>query len=135
MTGARRGIGRASAARLAAEGAAVALVDVHEGVLDTAGELEAGGAPDVRGWVADVSDEAAVQACVDDVVATFGGIDILHSHAGILLPGAAIEETAERWERTFAVNVRGMFLMARRRSRACARAEAVRSCSPARCRG
>ena len=112
VTGARRGIGRASAERLASEGASVALLDAHEGVLETARELEAGGAG-ARGWVMDVSDEDAVRACLDEVVASFGGIDILHSHAGVLMPASAIDETVARWDRTFAVNVRGMFLMAR----------------------
>jgi NAD(P)-dependent dehydrogenase (short-subunit alcohol dehydrogenase family) len=112
VTGAARGIGRASAERFAAEGAAVALLDVHDGVLDAAGDLRAAGAA-ARGWVVDVSDENAVGHCIEDVIAEFGGIDIVHSHAGILLAAAATNETVARWDRTFAVNVRGMFLMAR----------------------
>jgi NAD(P)-dependent dehydrogenase (short-subunit alcohol dehydrogenase family) len=112
VTGAARGIGRASAERLAAEGAAVALLDLHDDVHDAARELREAGAH-ARSWVVDVSDEEAVGRCIDAVGAEFGGIDILHSHAGVLLAAAAIDETVERWDRTFAVNVRGMFLMAR----------------------
>jgi NAD(P)-dependent dehydrogenase (short-subunit alcohol dehydrogenase family) len=113
VTGARRGIGWASATRLAAEGASVALLDIHEDVVSAAEEL--GRAPGVRAraWRIDVSDEVAVDRCIRDIQDLFGGIDILHSHAGVLLPAAATDETVARWDRTFAVNVRGMFLMAR----------------------
>lgn len=112
VTGAARGIGRASAERLAREGARVALVDVAEDVKDTAAELRSSGLK-ADGWPADVSDEQAVAGTVQDVETRLGGIDVLHSNAGVLLPASAEQESLERWERTFAVNVRGMFLMAR----------------------
>ncbi len=72
VTGAAGGLGRAIAERLAAEGAAVALLDLH-------GEEEAaatiGGS--ARGWRCDVTEREEVGRVVDEVAATFGGVDIL----------------------------------------------------------
>lgn len=112
VTGASGGIGRASAERLAMEGARVALVDVAEEVEVTATELRASGLQ-AKAWRADVSDERAVERTVREIAQQLGGIDVLHSNAGVLLPASAEQESLERWERTFAVNVRGMFLMVR----------------------
>jgi NAD(P)-dependent dehydrogenase (short-subunit alcohol dehydrogenase family) len=112
VTGAARGIGRASAERLASEGAQVALVDVSANVEEAAAQLRRAGLA-AEAWAADVSDEDAVAAAVCEVEARLGTIDVLHSNAGVLLPASAEQESLERWERTFAVNVRGMFLTAR----------------------
>ncbi len=109
VTGARQGIGRACAARFAAEGASVALLDVHPEVHEVARELESGDA-DAKGWVVDVADASSLQRCANEVIIDFGGVDVLHSHAGIWRSASAIEETNDSWERLFAVNVRGMFL-------------------------
>ncbi len=79
VTGAAGGLGRAIAERLAAEGAAVALLDLH-------GEEEAaatiGGS--ARGWRCDVTEREEVGRVVDEVAATFGGVDILVNNAGLL---------------------------------------------------
>lgn len=110
VTGGGHGIGRASALRLAAEGAAVAVLDVDgDGAQETA-ERAGGGS---TAFSCDVSDANAVREAIDATVARFGGVDVLHSNAGVLLPGGAAEATPEDWDRTFAVNVRGMFLLAR----------------------
>src|SRR5690606_14168721 len=73
VTGGALGIGRACAERLAEEGAAVAVFDLHgaEGEAVCAGIRERGG--QARYWRVDVADEAAVKAAIDDVAATFGG--------------------------------------------------------------
>jgi meso-butanediol dehydrogenase/(S,S)-butanediol dehydrogenase/diacetyl reductase len=113
VTGSARGIGRASASRLAAEGAAVALFDVKTELLEEAtAQLSADGY-EAAHWVVDVSDAAAVEEAVSGVVDRFGGIDILHSNAGIVMVGSAVSQTLEEWEQTFAVNVRSMFLLSR----------------------
>ena len=112
ITGAAGGIGRASAERLAMEGARVALVDVVEEVEAVAAELRGSGLQ-ANAWRADVSDERAVEVTVRAVAQQLGRIAILHSNAGVLLPASAEQESLENWERTFAVNVRGMFLMVR----------------------
>lgn len=110
VTGAAHGIGRASALRFAAEGAGVAVVDVHEEEAKrVAEECGAGGRP----YRADVSEAEQVAGAVGKIVGDFGGIDVLHSNAGRLRAGTVEETELEEWDRTFAVNVRSMFLMAR----------------------
>ncbi|HXC19271.1 MAG TPA: SDR family oxidoreductase, partial [Acidimicrobiales bacterium] len=113
VTGAGHGIGRASALRFAAEGANVAIVDVRaEPARSVAEELDRAGFHG-RAYEADVSDADQVDALVARVVDDFGGIDVLHSHAGRLRAGTVGETDLEEWNRTLAVNVTSMFLMVR----------------------
>jgi 3-oxoacyl-[acyl-carrier protein] reductase len=104
VTGATRGIGRAIAQRLAHEGCAVGIC-AREGVESAAEELRAlGGA--AHGVVADVTDEAALRAAVDEVASALGGLDLVVANAGGAAGGAALEEIgAEDWQRTMALNV------------------------------
>ena len=81
ITGAGRNIGEETAKLLAAEGARIAVVDMDRGRADkVAAEIKATGG-DAGGFVADVSDEAAVEKLVADVVAKWGRIDILVNNA------------------------------------------------------
>lgn len=113
VTGAGHGIGRASALRFASEGASVAIVDVRadEGQL-VADEVTRAGFVG-RAYQADVSDPDHVSEVVAQIVADFGGVDVLHSHAGRLRAGTVGETDLEEWNRTLAVNVTSMFLMVR----------------------
>jgi meso-butanediol dehydrogenase / (S,S)-butanediol dehydrogenase / diacetyl reductase len=113
VTGAGHGIGRATALRLALEGARVAVVDLDGEKADETASLLAARGAEGAAWRADVSDPDAVATVVDAVAARWGRIDILHSNAGVLLPGTAVDARLEDWDRTFAVNVRAMFLLAR----------------------
>lgn len=108
VTGAASGLGRASARRLAAEGASVVLVDVDEaGAAALAAELDRPSLV-VR---ADVADEAAVEAAVEAGFVRFGRIDHHHLNAGIFGSFAPLTDVAlEEFERVMAVNVRGQFL-------------------------
>lgn len=116
VTGAASGLGFAMAEVLADCGARVTLADVDADRLEavTAGLAERGAI--VRSFVVDVSDESQVQALVDDVVATEGGIDVVFANAGIAaVPGPAQEggqriDTVERsdWDRVLGVNLSGV---------------------------
>jgi NAD(P)-dependent dehydrogenase (short-subunit alcohol dehydrogenase family) len=108
VTGAASGLGRASARRLSAEGAAVVLIDVNG---DAADAVAADLAGDSLVVVADVSDEAAVDGAVARAVDRFGRIDLHHLNAGIFGAFVALPDlSVDEFERVMAVNVRGQFL-------------------------
>lgn len=117
LTGAAspRGIGRATADRMAREGWAVAVLDVDgaEARAAAAEIADARGAKTI-GVRADVSDHAAVDAAIAEVEATLPPIVGLANLAGISSPTAFMDETVEGWDRVFAVNMRGTFLVTQR---------------------
>lgn len=110
VTGAATGIGEAAATALAAEGAAVVVADVDaaRGEKVAAGVAEGGGRAI---FVAtDVADDAAVEAMVATAVRQFGGLDLAFNNAGVEgTPAPLHETTLEAWERTVAVDLRGVF--------------------------
>ena len=108
VTGAARNIGRAIAEAMWGQGASVALLDV---------EWEGEEMPDDPGMLAlacDVADEAAVDAAISEVEATFGAPSILVNNAGILGPAGVANTSLEEWQRVFDVNSTGAFLCIRR---------------------
>jgi meso-butanediol dehydrogenase/(S,S)-butanediol dehydrogenase/diacetyl reductase len=113
VTGAARGIGLACARRFASEGATVCLADVDEHRLRAAAADLVHDGHTVDAEVVDVSVEASVDAVLSAFDERHGGIDVVHAHAGILLPAAVGDETLSRWERTLSVNVTGVFLTVR----------------------
>jgi len=113
ITGAGVGIGRAAAIRFATEGAQVA---VNSLTPDNGRETlrllkEAGG----RGIYiqGDVSRDADARRMVEETVRTFGRLDILVNNAGIVIPGRVDNMSEEDWDRTVAVNLKGVFLVSR----------------------
>lgn len=110
VTGAASGIGRATAHRLADEGAAVVVADIH----DDAGEKVVAEIREAGGRAAyvhqDVSDEAEWEAVVRYAVAEFGGLDILVNNAGMGDLGTIEDTTADQYQRTIAVDQTGVFL-------------------------
>ncbi len=113
VTGGSRGIGAAVVKRLAREGAAVALTYVSKP--DQARETaEAARAAGAKALVihADSADSAAVAGAVEQTVAELGGIDILVNNAGIAQFAAIDSIRLEDFDRTFAVNVRAVFVAA-----------------------
>jgi NAD(P)-dependent dehydrogenase (short-subunit alcohol dehydrogenase family) len=106
VTGAARGIGRATAEQFAAEPLAA---------LER--ELAEAGA-DVCAVVADVADEAQVEGLVDAAVARFGGLDVAVANAGIIPLQTIDEATLEDWEQVMSIDARGMFLTCKHAIRA-----------------
>jgi NAD(P)-dependent dehydrogenase (short-subunit alcohol dehydrogenase family) len=116
VTGGGSGIGRATARRLAAEGALVAVVDLDA---DRAGAVadeiaQAGGT--AHTVTADVGEPDAVEAMVDATIAAFGRLDILHNNAARLDPehmegdGLVADLDVDHWDETLRVNLRGYVL-------------------------
>src|SRR3989344_1769809 len=112
VTGARRGMGRADAIALAAQGAKVVVTDIDlaecQQVVD---EITAKGG-EALALKLDVSNKIEVDSVFDEVVKRFGRIDILVNNAGIYQPKPALEMTEEEWDRTISVNLKGEFLCA-----------------------
>jgi NAD(P)-dependent dehydrogenase (short-subunit alcohol dehydrogenase family) len=113
ITGGGSGIGRASAVLFAAEGASVAVADIDiDAAAATIALIDAAGGPG-RSYPVDVTDPASTEALAEAVVADFGRIDVLFNNAGIAGVGLLHETSVELWDRVMAVNVRGVFLVAR----------------------
>lgn len=110
ITGAALGIGRATAIRMAEEGAAVALFDTkaEEGTA-LAAELSGRGLK-ARFWVLDVTREADVARVLDEAAAHFGQLDILVNNAGVAGANKPTDQLTEaEWDWVQAVNVKGVF--------------------------
>src|SRR5690606_20093218 len=113
VTGAARGIGAATARRLAADGHAVAVLDLLEDRAQaTAEAVEAEGGRALAIGV-DVADEAAAAAAVERVAAELGAPAILVNNAGILRDNLLFKMSAEDWDAVLGVHLRGAFLMSR----------------------
>jgi rhamnulose-1-phosphate aldolase/alcohol dehydrogenase len=115
VTGGASGIGRAAALRLAAEGAHVVVGDLDAaGARKVADEVGAAGGPArAIGLGMDVASEASVRAAFEEAVLAYGGLDIVVSNAGIAHSAPVDQMTLADWERSFAVNSTGHFLVAR----------------------
>jgi 3-oxoacyl-[acyl-carrier protein] reductase len=113
VTGAARGIGAATALRLAADGLAVAVVDLDEG--STAATVQAVQAAGGRalGVGADVGDAEQVQAAVDRVAAELGPPVVLVNNAGVTRDNMLFKMTDADWDLVMHVHLRGSFLMTR----------------------
>lgn len=113
ISGAGGGIGRASALRFAADGAAIAAIDVDQRTCDAvAAEVEAAGGTAVAFGI-DVSDEAAVQRMAAAIDERFGRADVLVHAAIQRLPGHLESLPTESFDRLLAVGLRGGFLLGR----------------------
>lgn len=110
VTGAARGIGNATARRMAEEGGSIVAVDIdEEGVMRTATELRDAGFV-ASGVVADVSTANGNREIVHKAVKLYGGVDVFHANAAIAHFAEVVETEEADWDRVHAVNLKGVFL-------------------------
>jgi meso-butanediol dehydrogenase/(S,S)-butanediol dehydrogenase/diacetyl reductase len=111
VTGAASGIGRATALRLAAEGARVLAADRDEPRLaETVAQIAAAGG-EAGAQRLDVSDPAACRAAIDAAAARYGRLDVLANVAGVMYWGHLTEVSEADWARTLGINLSGVFFL------------------------
>ena len=117
VTGGGSGIGKATAERLAAEGACVVIADRDfEAAKKVAAEL--GGADKAFAVSVDVTDEAAVAASIDACALAFGGVDLVVNNAGLSISKPLVETSVTDWDVQHNVMARGSFLVSREAAKA-----------------
>ena len=116
VTGGGSGIGRATAQRLAADGACVVVADRDEAAARKVAE-EIGSADVAVEVVADVTDEEAVAAAFAAAVLAFGGVDLVVNNAGLSISRPLLETTAADWDLQHDVMAKGSFLVSREAAR------------------
>lgn len=113
VTGAARGIGAATALRLAAEGASVALADLDESQAQQAAQQIDASGEHALAIGCNVAESDQVQQMVDRTVERFGRLDILVNNAGITRDNLLFKMSEDDWDAVIGVHLRGAFLCAR----------------------
>jgi 3-oxoacyl-[acyl-carrier protein] reductase len=117
VTGASRGLGKAIALALAAEGASIAAVARSEEALkDTLEAIRATGGT-VEPFALDVSDDAAVEAAIEKIAARFAHVDVLVNNAGVTRDGLLMRMKTDDWDAVLDTNLKGAFLLTKPVSR------------------
>lgn len=114
VTGARRGMGKAHALALAAQGATVVVTDIDLAECQKVAEEIKSKGGNAAAHKLDVSSPDDVNIVFDAVVKESGRLDILVNNAGIYQPKAALDLTPEEWDKTITINLKGEFLCAQR---------------------
>ena len=110
ITGAGQGIGAAIARRFATPGAKLALVDVNAEQLQQLAHSLGDTGCEVLSMTADVSNKAQVQALVQQVLDSYGGLDVLVNNAGIIRDNLISNISEQDWDQVLDVNLKGAFL-------------------------
>jgi len=111
VTGAGSGMGLAAAQAFAAEGAAVALVDINESAVRTAAEQLVSAGHKAIATPCDVTDEAQVKAMIEQIVSKFGRLDAAFNNAGVQsLAVETADSTSQEFDRVNAINLRSVWL-------------------------
>lgn len=117
VTGARRGMGRVHALKLAEQGAKIAVTDVDvQDCEEVVKEIEAQGG-EARAFQLDVAQKDEVDTVVKEIVGHYGRLDILVNNAGIYFSKLALELTEGDWDKMMNINLKGQFLCAQRVAR------------------
>ena len=110
VTGAASGMGLAAAHAFAEAGAAVALADFREDVVKAEAQKLAAAGHKAIAIRCDVSDDAQVEAMIDQIVAEFGRLDVAFNNAGVMARIApTADSTREEWDRVIGINLRGVW--------------------------
>ena len=110
VAGGALGIGRATARKLAAEGASVVICgDREDQVREAVAELRGEG-PKVSGTRADVTSSADMKRLMDFATETYGGVDVLVNSAGVQRYGTVVETEEDTWNEVLDVNLKGIYL-------------------------
>lgn len=113
VTGGASGIGLATASRLAAEGAALALVDRDGGAVRRAAQDLLGSSVRALALEADVSDARALADAFDEAAGKLGKLDVVINSAGIIARGNLAETSEDEWRRVLEIDLHSMFHSAR----------------------
>ncbi len=119
VSGAGSGLGRSIAVGLARAGALVALTDIDQKSLQETARIISGEQSGKQAKVipCDVTSEDSVRRAFEELMASWGGLDILVNAAGIAPPFALVDMPADKWRLALDVNLTGYFLMAREAAR------------------
>ncbi|WP_433666838.1 3-oxoacyl-ACP reductase FabG [Nocardia sp. CA-136227] len=113
VTGAARGIGAGTAARLAADGFAVAIVDLDEAACKDAVDAIAAAGGTAIAVGCNVTDEAQVAAAFERIAAELGSVDVLVNNAGVLRDNLLFKMSVDDWDLVMSVHLKGAFLCTR----------------------
>lgn len=108
ITGASRGIGKATALKFAREGAKVVVCDLDDAVAETVAEIRLRGGY-ATGFTVDVTKPQTIEAMVSGVLAAYGRIDVLVNNAGIVADAQLKKMTEEQFDRVIDVNLKGTY--------------------------
>lgn len=113
VTGAGSGLGRAISLTFEKEGATVIVADINQKGGEETVALAKEGTSEIVYHQLDVCNEASVKILINDVIETYGRVDILINNAGIVIRKSLIEHSLEEWQNVLNVNLTGVFLCTR----------------------
>ena len=108
ITGASRGIGKATALKFAKEGAKVVVCDLDDAVADTVAEIRLQGGMAI-GFTVDVTKAESIEAMINGALSSYGQIDVLVNNAGIVADAQLKKMTDEQFDRVIDVNLKGTY--------------------------
>lgn len=114
VTGARRGMGKSHALKLASLGAKVVVTDINLAECQAVADEIIKNGGEAIALELNVLSKTSIDASFDETIKHFGRLDILVNNAGVYIPKAALELTEEDWDKTIDINLKGEFLCAQR---------------------